>query len=91
MRTARILLLCILGYGLLSSVTCNNGTGPDDCCFKTYPRRLNKRLISSYSMTDYRCSKSAAILVTKKGYQICVDPNLSWVVNIMKHVDENSF
>ncbi|XP_068444217.1 C-C motif chemokine 36.1 [Clinocottus analis] len=91
MRTACILLLCILGYVLLSSVTCNNGIGPDDCCFNPYPRRLNKNLIGSYYLTDHRCTKTAAIVVTKKGRHICVDPSLSWVENIMKYVDESSF
>ncbi|KAM6909496.1 C-C motif chemokine 36.1 [Xenentodon cancila] len=91
MRTTQILLLCILGAALLSTVLCNNGIGPDDCCFKFYPRRINKILIASYYMTDYRCQKTGAIFVTKKtGRHICVDPNLSWVENIMKTVDENS-
>ncbi|XP_054457815.1 C-C motif chemokine 36.1 [Anoplopoma fimbria] len=91
MRTTDILLLCILGYALLSFVNCANGIGPDDCCFTPYPRRMNKSLIKSYCMTDYRCSKSGAILVTKKGRRICVDPNLSWVIGIMKHIDESTF
>ncbi|XP_038586773.1 C-C motif chemokine 36.1 [Micropterus salmoides] len=88
MRTSHILLLCILGAALLDSVICNNGTGPDDCCFKFYPRRLNKNLITSYYMTDYRCPKTGTILVTQKSHHICVDPNLSWVKGIIKMVDE---
>ncbi|KAK9524496.1 hypothetical protein VZT92_016887 [Zoarces viviparus] len=91
MRTTRILLLSILGYALIASVICSNGMGPDNCCFTPYPRRLNKRLISSYYMTDHRCPKSAAIMVTKKGRRICMDPTLSWVVGIMKSVDEGTF
>uniref|UniRef100_UPI0037E98C2D C-C motif chemokine 36.1 n=1 Tax=Semicossyphus pulcher TaxID=241346 RepID=UPI0037E98C2D len=91
MRASHILLLCMLGAALLSSVLCSSEIGPDDCCFKFYPRRVNKTLIRSYYMTDYRCPKTGAILVTKKGRNICVDPNLSWVEGIMKHVDESSF
>ncbi|XP_056298474.1 C-C motif chemokine 36.1 [Pseudoliparis swirei] len=91
MRTARLLLLCMLGYALLSSVTCNNGSGPDDCCFRTYPWKLSRKLIRSYYLTDYRCAMPAAILVTKKGRHICVDPKLSWVRNIMKRVDQDAF
>ncbi|CAJ1086601.1 C-C motif chemokine 4 homolog [Xyrichtys novacula] len=91
MPSGQILLLCMLGAALLSSVLCNNAIGPDDCCFKIYPRRLNKNLIKSYYMTDYRCPKLGAILVTNKGRHICVDPNMSWVDAIMKSVDENSF
>lgn len=36
-------------------------SGPDDCCFTLYPRRLNKNLISSYYMTDHRCPKTGVM------------------------------
>uniref|UniRef100_A0A3Q0SIU1 C-C motif chemokine n=1 Tax=Amphilophus citrinellus TaxID=61819 RepID=A0A3Q0SIU1_AMPCI len=89
MKTAHILLLCILGAALLSTVDCGNG--PDNCCFVFYPRRINKNLIRSYNLTDHRCAKAAVILVTKNSRQICADPSLSWVENIMKTVDESNF
>ncbi|KAI3376629.1 hypothetical protein L3Q82_017063, partial [Scortum barcoo] len=91
MRTSYILLLCILGAALLSSVNCRNEIGPDDCCFKFYPRRVNRKLVRSYYLTDYRCPKSGVILVTQKARHICVDPSLSWVESIIKTVDESSF
>eukprot|EP00064_Thunnus_orientalis_P022386 superscaffoldBa00007483_g22580 len=62
--------------------------GPDDCCFKFYPRRVNKNLIQSYYTTDYRCPRTGVILLTRKSRHICVDPNLSWVEKIMKSLDE---
>ncbi|XP_078020562.1 C-C motif chemokine 3-like [Epinephelus lanceolatus] len=58
------------------------------CCLSFYPRRLNKNHISSYILTDFRCSKAAVILISKKGRRICVDPNVSWVKSIMKSVDD---
>uniref|UniRef100_A0A3P9DCS5 Chemokine interleukin-8-like domain-containing protein n=1 Tax=Maylandia zebra TaxID=106582 RepID=A0A3P9DCS5_9CICH len=42
MKTAQFLLLCILGAALLSAVNCNNANGPDNCCFKLYPGRIQK-------------------------------------------------
>ncbi|XP_051231294.1 C-C motif chemokine 3-like [Dicentrarchus labrax] len=90
MRTSHILLLCILGAALLSSVICSNGTGPDDCCFKFYPRKINKKLIRDYILTDNRCPKTGVILITQKSRHICADPSLSWVENIMKCVDEKT-
>ncbi|XP_078020256.1 C-C motif chemokine 3-like [Epinephelus lanceolatus] len=60
----------------------------DDYCFSFHPRSLNKNHISSYVMTDFRCSKAAVILISKKGRRICVDPNVSWVKSIMKSVDD---
>ncbi|XP_072232378.1 C-C motif chemokine 3-like [Leuresthes tenuis] len=92
MKTTYILLLCILGAALFSTAVCSNTTGPDDCCFKFYPRRIRKNFIKSYYMTDYRCPKTAVIFVTgDKGRHICVDPSLSWVESIMKSLDEKSF
>ncbi|KAM4537373.1 C-C motif chemokine 36.1 [Odontesthes bonariensis] len=92
MKTTYILLLCILGAALFSTAVCNSSTGPDDCCFKYYPRRIRKDLIKSYYMTDYRCPRAAAIFVTgDKGRHICVDPSLSWVEGVMKSLDEKSF
>ncbi|XP_044196963.1 C-C motif chemokine 3-like [Thunnus albacares] len=88
MRTSHMLLFCILGAALLSSVICNSANGPDDCCFKFYPRRVNKNLIQSYYTTDYRCPRTGVILLTRKSRHICVDPNLSWVEKIMKSLDE---
>ncbi|XP_061565940.1 C-C motif chemokine 36.1 [Cololabis saira] len=90
MRTTHILLLCVLAAALLHTALANNGTGPDECCFKFYPRRLKKSIFATYHMTDHRCSKTGAILVTKKGRHICGDPNSSWVESVMKSLDEES-
>ncbi|XP_047442632.1 C-C motif chemokine 4-like, partial [Mugil cephalus] len=87
MKTAHILLLCILGAALLSPVLCNNALGRDNCCFAYYTRRIRKDLIKSYYMTDNRCPIPAAILVTTRSRHICVDPSESWVVSIMRHLD----
>nr|XP_043876377.1 C-C motif chemokine 3-like [Solea senegalensis] len=91
MRSLHILLLCVLGAALLSSVLCNNGLGPNDCCFTLYPRRVKRSLVSTYYMTDFRCPKTGVILVTEKKRSICVDQNLQWVQGIMKDLDEKSF
>ncbi|KAM9426535.1 C-C motif chemokine 3-like [Pholidichthys leucotaenia] len=88
MRTAYILLLCILGAALLSTVLCQNGIGPDDCCFKFYPRAVSKEHFKSYYMTDDRCPKDGVIFVTKKSRHICVDPGLKWAQRIMTILDE---
>uniref|UniRef100_A0A3Q0S602 C-C motif chemokine n=1 Tax=Amphilophus citrinellus TaxID=61819 RepID=A0A3Q0S602_AMPCI len=81
--------LPISGWFVLSPCLCANG--PDNCCFVFYPRRINKNLIRSYTVSDPRCAKAAVILVTKNSRQICADPSLSWVKNIIKTVDEYSF
>ncbi|KAK2862663.1 hypothetical protein Q5P01_002196 [Channa striata] len=91
MKTAHILLLCILGAALVSTVVCDNSSNPDDCCFKFYPRRVKKALVKEYFMTDHRCPRTGVILVTQKSRRICVEPSLSWVEGIMKTLDERTF
>ncbi|XP_075999847.1 C-C motif chemokine 36.1 [Genypterus blacodes] len=87
MRSAHLLLLCVLGAALFSSAICSKSGGPDDCCFTVFPRRVNKNLVKSYYLTDHRCHRSAVILVTNKGAHLCVDPNLAWVEGVMRVVD----
>ncbi|XP_041635738.1 C-C motif chemokine 36.1 [Cheilinus undulatus] len=89
MRSAHILLLCMLGAALLSSVLSSNAITPDNCCFQFYPKRLDKKLVREYSVTDERCPKRGIILVLKKGRRVCVDLSAPWVEGIMRHVDEN--
>ncbi|XP_077400081.1 C-C motif chemokine 3-like [Vanacampus margaritifer] len=89
MRGVHIFLLCALGAAMLSAVFGNNSVGPEDCCFKHYPRRLNRKLIQSYYVTDNRCPIMGVILVTKKKTHICANPTLSWVERIMKTLDES--
>ncbi|XP_028285227.1 C-C motif chemokine 5-like [Parambassis ranga] len=91
MRSAQILLLCILGAALLSTVFCNSAIGPDECCFIYYKRKIAPKLVSSYSMTDSACPKTAAIFVTKRSRQVCVDPSQGWVKNVMRILDDSSF
>ncbi|XP_026209049.1 C-C motif chemokine 4 homolog [Anabas testudineus] len=84
MKNSHILLLCILGVALVSSVVCQAGAPPKECCFKFYPNKVKKSFISSFYRTDKRCSNTGVILVTKKNIHICVDPEVPWVKNIMK-------
>uniref|UniRef100_A0A3B3Z569 Chemokine interleukin-8-like domain-containing protein n=1 Tax=Poecilia mexicana TaxID=48701 RepID=A0A3B3Z569_9TELE len=91
MKAVNILLLCILGAALLSTVLCNYGINPDKCCFEFFKNPVKKNLISSYKWTDHRCAIRAVILKTRKGRDICVNPNQLWVKNLTDFLDINSF
>uniref|UniRef100_A0A3Q1GM95 C-C motif chemokine n=1 Tax=Acanthochromis polyacanthus TaxID=80966 RepID=A0A3Q1GM95_9TELE len=65
--------------------------GPNSCCFSHYRRKIIKNVIDSYFVTDVRCSKPAVVLITQQSRRICVDPNLNWVKDIMKSIDDSSF
>lgn len=91
MQSSQILLLCILGAALWSSVMANNAMNPDKCCFAFYGRKVAKKNIRSYALTHTECPKVGVILQTQRKYSICADPEVSWVQNIMKAVDERIF
>ncbi|XP_026006886.1 uncharacterized protein LOC113011568 [Astatotilapia calliptera] len=69
----------------------STGNGPDNCCFKFYPRRIRADLVESYYLTDHRCLKPGAIFITKKSRSVCVDASASWTQRIMKRLDQSSF
>uniref|UniRef100_A0A3P9KX29 C-C motif chemokine n=1 Tax=Oryzias latipes TaxID=8090 RepID=A0A3P9KX29_ORYLA len=91
MKTACILLLCMLGAALFCTVSCNNAVGPENCCFKFYPKKIQKQRIDSYYLTDNRCAWSAVILRTKRGSKVCVNPNDDWVKEVTQFLDEKAF
>ncbi|XP_029943763.1 C-C motif chemokine 3-like 1 [Salarias fasciatus] len=92
MKTTAALLLCLLAATLFTTVLCTAGTGPDNCCFIHRSRRISKKYIASYFMTDSRCPKTSAIFITKeKSKEVCVDPSEKWVQNIMNALDKDSF
>ncbi|XP_017277563.1 C-C motif chemokine 3-like [Kryptolebias marmoratus] len=90
MKTAHILLLCILGAALISTSLCHS-IGPDNCCFEFYDKIIRRSLISSYVRTDYRCAKAGVIFTTVKGREVCVDPSRPWVKKIISRLDTGSF
>ncbi|XP_053272102.1 eotaxin [Pleuronectes platessa] len=90
MRAPHVLLLCVLGAALLSSVLCNNALGPSACCFRFYKGDRPKARISSYQLTDPRCLKKAVVFTTKRSRDICVHPKLLWVQRIVKQLDKES-
>ncbi|XP_027895154.1 eotaxin-like [Xiphophorus couchianus] len=90
MKAANILLLCMLGAALLSTVLCNSGNMPVDCCFDLFKYRMDKNLFSSYYKTDPRCSSSGIVLTTKKGRSICVDAQQRWVKTIIDFLKKKS-
>ncbi|NXF46086.1 CCL3 protein, partial [Oceanites oceanicus] len=58
---------------------------PTACCSSYMHRPIPRRYITSAYMTSSRCAKPAVILVTKKGMEICADPQASWVQKYLEH------
>ncbi|KAM9406906.1 C-C motif chemokine 3-like [Salvelinus alpinus] len=91
MRSALILLLCVLGASLWSAALANNGNVPEECCFTYYSRKIPRKSIRDYEMTRSDCSKKGVILVTKKNFRFCANPDEPSIEKIMKSIDESKF
>ncbi|KAG1960428.1 C-C motif chemokine 36.1 [Pimephales promelas] len=76
---------------LQSGVLANNANMPGECCFDYYPRKIPITKVNSYIVTRPECTKPGVILVTQKGFRICVNTGLSWVKNALKKIDDRNF
>nr|XP_014342821.1 PREDICTED: C-C motif chemokine 5-like [Latimeria chalumnae] len=59
-------------------------TAPSACCFSYQTQRIPMRAIKQYSYTSSKCSMPALVIVTKKGREVCVNPEDDWVQNYLK-------
>uniref|UniRef100_A0A3Q2D685 C-C motif chemokine n=1 Tax=Cyprinodon variegatus TaxID=28743 RepID=A0A3Q2D685_CYPVA len=64
----------------------SGGIARAHCCFKFFPRPINKKRISSYYKTDARCHVNAIVLITKQSRRICVNSKRPWVVKIIDYL-----
>uniref|UniRef100_A0A674B8C2 Chemokine interleukin-8-like domain-containing protein n=1 Tax=Salmo trutta TaxID=8032 RepID=A0A674B8C2_SALTR len=58
---------------------------------KFYQRRIPKQLIVAYEMTRSDCTHKGVMLITKKNYPICANPDEPLIDRIMKAIDESKF
>ncbi|NXM68423.1 CCL3 protein, partial [Serilophus lunatus] len=58
---------------------------PTSCCFSYHQHPIPLRLIHSIYTTSSSCTNPAVIMVTKKGKQLCADPQAPWVQERLKH------
>ncbi|XP_014264826.2 monocyte chemotactic protein 1B-like [Maylandia zebra] len=63
------------------------GTGPKKCCFRFNDQEVPKGRVVSYAKTSQRCSKSAILLNTVAGRQLCVRPSAPWVKQLISYLD----
>ncbi|KAF1409790.1 C-C motif chemokine 3, partial [Spheniscus magellanicus] len=55
------------------------------CCFSYMHHRIPQSFITAAYKTSSGCPQPAVILVTRKGREICTDPQEPWVQAHLKH------
>uniref|UniRef100_A0A8C0GCZ4 C-C motif chemokine n=1 Tax=Chelonoidis abingdonii TaxID=106734 RepID=A0A8C0GCZ4_CHEAB len=59
---------------------------PTSCCFSYVSKPIPRSHVVKYRHTSSKCSLPAVIFTTKKGREVCSDPNARWVQEYIKHV-----
>ncbi|XP_028253567.1 C-C motif chemokine 4-like [Parambassis ranga] len=83
-KNPTVLVTCILLLSSLTALAYESAFSPKGCCFKFYSKRLPKNKVLSYTHTDKLCSMEGVLFEMKEGKELCVDPNMQWVKNIIK-------
>ncbi|XP_051492026.1 C-C motif chemokine 4 homolog [Apus apus] len=62
---------------------------PTSCCFSYTSRQLPRSFVVEYYETNSQCSQPAVVFVTRKGREVCADPEQSWVQQYVSDLELN--
>ncbi|NXL94106.1 CCL3 protein, partial [Alectura lathami] len=85
MKGSAAALAALLLLALCFSAMAHLDAVPTSCCFTYQQRRVPRGLITSAYTTSSSCTQPGVILVTKKGKQLCANPQENWVQEYLKH------
>ncbi|XP_029784193.1 C-C motif chemokine 8-like [Suricata suricatta] len=64
---------------------------PVTCCFGVVKGKIPMQRLESYTkITNSPCPQEAVIFKTKTSKELCADPKLKWVQDLMKRLDQKS-
>uniref|UniRef100_A0A8B9TMA3 Chemokine interleukin-8-like domain-containing protein n=1 Tax=Anas platyrhynchos TaxID=8839 RepID=A0A8B9TMA3_ANAPL len=90
MKVFAAVLAALLLLALCSPAVAHLDGVPTTCCFSYQQRPVPRSLIASAYITSSNCSQPGVILVTKKGREMCADPQAPWVKAHMKHFEKKN-
>uniref|UniRef100_A0A803Y2K7 Chemokine interleukin-8-like domain-containing protein n=2 Tax=Meleagris gallopavo TaxID=9103 RepID=A0A803Y2K7_MELGA len=79
MKGPAAVLTALLLLALCSSAVAHLDGLPTTCCFSYVQRPIPRNVIASAFPTSSKCRLPAVILITKKGKEVCANPEESWV------------
>ncbi|XP_069882835.1 C-C motif chemokine 4 [Dipodomys merriami] len=62
---------------------------PTACCFSYTLRKIPRNFVMDYYETSSLCSQPAVVFQTKKGRQVCANPNDTWVQEYVDDLELN--
>ncbi|NXC13167.1 CCL4 protein, partial [Corythaeola cristata] len=79
MKVSAATLAALLLVAICSPAEAHLDMVPTFCCFSYTQRPIPRTFIASAYRTSSKCPLQAVILVTKKGREVCVNPEARWV------------
>ncbi|NXC82813.1 CCL3 protein, partial [Cercotrichas coryphoeus] len=61
---------------------------PNTCCFTYISQPVPSHMIQSAYWSSSSCPMPAVILVTRKGKEVCADPEAPWVQKYLQDLQE---
>ncbi|XP_008940054.1 PREDICTED: C-C motif chemokine 4 homolog isoform X1 [Merops nubicus] len=62
---------------------------PISCCFTYTARQLPRSFVEEYYETSSQCPHPAVIFITRRGRQVCANPEQEWVQEYMNDLELN--
>ncbi|XP_035414959.1 C-C motif chemokine 3-like [Cygnus atratus] len=87
---AALLLLALGSPAEASTAKARLDGVPTTCCFTYQHRPVPRGLIASAYTTSSSCSQPGVILVTKRGREICANPQARWVKAHLEHFQKKN-
>ncbi|XP_071431128.1 C-C motif chemokine 4-like [Pithys albifrons albifrons] len=85
MKVLTATLLALLLVASCSPAEAHLDSVPTSCCLTYQTRPIPRNLIASMYVTSSSCSQPGVIVITKKGRELCADPQQPWVQERLKH------
>uniref|UniRef100_A0A8C8S6J8 Chemokine interleukin-8-like domain-containing protein n=1 Tax=Pelusios castaneus TaxID=367368 RepID=A0A8C8S6J8_9SAUR len=86
---AALAILLIAAFGSLASSAPIGSDPPTACCFSYTARPVPRNFVKDYYNTSSMCSQLGIVFLTKKGREICANPNDSWVQEYVNDLELN--
>ncbi|NXL87742.1 CCL4 protein, partial [Alectura lathami] len=62
---------------------------PTSCCFTYTTRQLPLSFVDDYYETNSQCPLPGVVFITKKGREVCANPEHSWVQKYLNELELN--
>ncbi|NXU89500.1 CCL4 protein, partial [Xiphorhynchus elegans] len=83
------LAILVAAFCYQSSAAPIGSDPPTSCCFSYISRQLPRSFVKDYYETNSLCSQPAVVFITKKGREVCANPEQEWVQQYVTDLELN--